>query len=501
MASNGAIPPPIPEVPEDQKFDGGVRISWAPVKRKITNSLRTQGLTGYIDGTIKKPSPLIASSQSDGSSKPPEAPSPTSVYSTNPSLEEWTFRNDRTKGVIEAYVDDLTSLISKADSMTAAELMDAFESEYAAKDEMRKVLTEKKLRSYTFRGGEPIEAFFRNIRVLRKEAVEAGNGVDDSTFCQIILAAFPSKEFDTIIQTVSSSPQNNTPASVIQAITFAYSRIEDRDQNKSIGGDQIGSQAYLAARIEELEKRLGAQLAVKGTKTDKECFNCGRKGHFKEDCFRKGGGKEGQYPSWWRVRKEPTSSSTSANLAVTNIPQHYAMMASQDLNYGSVFADSAASDHFFRDRADFITYEPYISAGQSSEENTSFEIVGRGRACKTLYEGKTEITLTFENALHAPNITSDLISIGCLDQLGYHVLFGNGQAKFFSPKGIHFLTGYGSGRLYRLMEKKEGSTTTAALARSLNKATDLETWHRWFAHAGLSLEDRDADEKGFSRWT
>ncbi|KAJ3741663.1 hypothetical protein EV360DRAFT_6859, partial [Lentinula raphanica] len=55
-----------------------------------------------------------------------------------------------------------------------------------------------------------------------------------------------------------------------------------------------------------------------------------------------------------------------------------------------------------------------------------FEIIGRGKARKTLYEGDKEITLTFDNALHAPNITSDLISIGRLDQLGYHVLFGGG---------------------------------------------------------------------------
>ncbi|KAJ3991903.1 hypothetical protein F5050DRAFT_1548372, partial [Lentinula boryana] len=58
------------------------------------------------------------------------------------------------------------------------------------------------------------------------------------------------------------------------------------------------------------------------------------------------------------------------------------------------------------------------------------------------------ITLTFENVLHAPNIMSDLISVGRLDQLGYQVLFGNGRMRFFSPRGVHFLTGYGTGRLY-----------------------------------------------------
>ncbi|KAJ3788529.1 hypothetical protein GGU10DRAFT_346098 [Lentinula aff. detonsa] len=143
---------------------------------------------------------------------------------------------------------------------------------------------------------------------------------------------------------------------------------------------------------------------------------------------------------------------STANMSVTEFPQHYATLAPRQGDQTAVYAGSAASDHFFRDRSNFITYEPYHASAQSSEQNTNLEIVGRGRAQKTLYEGGKKLTLTFENALHAPDITSDLISVGRLDQLGYQILFGNGQARFFSPKGVHFLTGYGSGRLYRLIE-------------------------------------------------
>ncbi|KAJ3780472.1 hypothetical protein GGU10DRAFT_237889, partial [Lentinula aff. detonsa] len=58
-----------------------------------------------------------------------------------------------------------------------------------------------------------------------------------------------------------------------------------------------------------------------------------------------------------------------------------------------------------------------------------FQIVGKGTVRKQLWQGDKLITLSFANTLHAPNITSDLISIGRLDQLGYYVVFGNGQAK------------------------------------------------------------------------
>ncbi|KAJ3978856.1 hypothetical protein F5890DRAFT_1374439, partial [Lentinula detonsa] len=58
------------------------------------------------------------------------------------------------------------------------------------------------------------------------------------------------------------------------------------------------------------------------------------------------------------------------------------------------------------------------------------------------------IVITFENALHVPDVSYNLISISKMDALGYQILYGKGMAKFFSPSGTHFLTGYGSGGLY-----------------------------------------------------
>lgn len=227
MASNGAIPPPIPEVSADLKFDGGVRVSWTPVKRRITNSLKTQGLVGYTDGTIPKPSATITPSgtSTTTTSPTPTTPAATAVFSTNPSLEEWVFRNDRTKGIIESHIDDLPSLIADFEKKNAKDLFDAFESTYGGKDGMQKVLTMRKLRSCVFSASDSIDTFFKRLRDLRKESVEAGNNIDDDTFREIILAAFPSAAFDTIIQNITSTPSSfPTSAAVIQQISFQFSR-------------------------------------------------------------------------------------------------------------------------------------------------------------------------------------------------------------------------------------------------------------------------------------
>ncbi|KAJ3729370.1 hypothetical protein C8R42DRAFT_651681 [Lentinula raphanica] len=106
MSTTASIPTPVPEVPEDQKFDGGIRIAWKPIERKIKVALRAQGLDGYIDGTVNKPS-------TDKTTGTPSEATP--VYSDKPSRPEWTFRNNRTKGIIESYIADLPSFIPEVD--------------------------------------------------------------------------------------------------------------------------------------------------------------------------------------------------------------------------------------------------------------------------------------------------------------------------------------------------------------------------------------------------
>ncbi|KAJ4000051.1 hypothetical protein F5050DRAFT_1549995, partial [Lentinula boryana] len=94
--------------------------------------------------------------------------------------------------------------------------------------------------------------------------------------------------------------------------------------------------------------------------------NCQRAGHLAEECFRKGGGKEGQFPSWWRGKKDVTIGSPSANVIsspMENVPevaeltQYYGMATSFQTKTGDeIYTDTGASDHFFRSCKDFITY-------------------------------------------------------------------------------------------------------------------------------------------------
>ncbi|KAJ3980216.1 hypothetical protein F5890DRAFT_1375617, partial [Lentinula detonsa] len=97
-----------------------------------------------------------------------------------------------------------------------------------------------------------------------------------------------------------------------------------------------------------------------------KCTNCQRVGHIAEECFRKGGGKEGQFPAWWKGKRDTTVGNATANATATsnvNMPdiaeltQFYSLAAtSQERATDDIYADTGASDHFFRNRKDFITY-------------------------------------------------------------------------------------------------------------------------------------------------
>lgn len=106
------------------------------------------------------------------------------------------------------------------------------------KDEMHQILTGQSLRNFVFQENEPIDTFFKSLWELRKEAAEAGNIISDADFSGIILAAFPSGNFDTIIQNITSNHSNYpSSTSIIKQITFQYTCIER--YTGVIAGDHI----------------------------------------------------------------------------------------------------------------------------------------------------------------------------------------------------------------------------------------------------------------------
>ena len=86
---------------EEQKFNGENLLQW---NTNITQLLSSKGLLGYINGKIPKPTQSITTGTGDTTS------TSTPIYSTTPTLDEWTFRDQLARGHVTLDCIDIASL-------------------------------------------------------------------------------------------------------------------------------------------------------------------------------------------------------------------------------------------------------------------------------------------------------------------------------------------------------------------------------------------------------
>jgi hypothetical protein len=208
--------------------------------------------------------------------------------------------------------------------------------------------------------------------------------------------------------------------------------------------------SVLALQAEIKTLWLGCRTSINPNKLNLVCknkANCGKTGHLIEDCFQLGGGKQGQYPAWWRGKWTAAVGANAANFAVTSDGEikpsvHYALLVSFDhlslktileenkdslkrvaLVAGNIptmsscsFADLGCTIHFFKNKDIFSSYKSLNRVvGQSSKEGTSFTVLGTGNVeLQVVFKG-SEHTLMFCDVLHAPDITANLLSISRMD--------------------------------------------------------------------------------------
>ena len=85
--------PSLTILSEEQKFNGDNLLQW---KTNIIQLLGSKGLLGYIDGKIPKPGP--ESIPLPSSETAPAQPISTPIYSSTPTVDEWTFRDQLARG-------------------------------------------------------------------------------------------------------------------------------------------------------------------------------------------------------------------------------------------------------------------------------------------------------------------------------------------------------------------------------------------------------------------
>jgi Reverse transcriptase (RNA-dependent DNA polymerase)/gag-polypeptide of LTR copia-type/GAG-pre-integrase domain len=502
-------------------------ISW---KTLMEAHGKPKGLHKYWGNeiTIPKPTPSISDTPSTPSTAPSTATSiPTPVHSTKPSELEYELRESVALSSILINVVDISGS-GLNPSGTSHEAWKLLLDQYGKTSDRARNMREEALASCKLIEGGKVAGeggHIEKMRTLRKLANDTGADIQDSRFITKLLDSFP-ESWDAVITPMYSETNLST---VIMNLTTHAERLAIRDARTKpeLSVDTVKALETTIMALQTEMKSLKSNPS-RGTpnpnKAHLKCSNtvyCGKTGHLIEDCFQQGGGKAGQYPPWWKGKRSQTPSVPSANLATSSIADgavttgsHYALSASfnikdieqviaqnipverkialavaenpKTLDMGSAcVADSGCTTYFFKSREAFSSYTALEkAAGQSSKEGTNFTVLGMGTVQIKVVHNGLEHTLTFGNALHAPDVTANLISISRLDLAGWDIVFGGGKARFFKDKKEIF-GGILKNGLYLIGGSFISNIPTALTARSLRSPGDIALWHRRFGHFGI----------------
>ena len=171
--------PTLTILSDEQKFNGENLLGW---KITMTQLLGSKGLIGYIDGKVTKPVQPTSGTP---------IPDSTPVYSTEPSYDEWMFRDQLTRGHITLNCTDVAGL-GVVTTGTAREAWDSIQTEWGKSTDMRRSHAQEALDWTVYAEDSDIQEHIKLLRT-RKAAVDSLStpAMTDETWKGIVICSIP----------------------------------------------------------------------------------------------------------------------------------------------------------------------------------------------------------------------------------------------------------------------------------------------------------------------
>ena len=218
-------------------------------------------------------------------------------------------------------------------------------------------------------------------------------------------------------------------------------------------------------------------------------MNCKRTGHSKEDCFQKGGGKEGQAP--WDKKKDGDAKANAAtaeddvSLAVTCHPDQPLEVLTSFPAAQNAIIDCGATQHFTPNRADLTNFTEIPPKPIKVANRRILQATGRGDLKILLLMGKDQPTkATLQNVYYSPDFIFTLISVGTMDRKGYQIDFDDGFCTIRMPKPNRHTIGLipQANGLYCVSIAPQGTTNGPEEALAASGKITISELHRRMGH-------------------
>ncbi|KAF9038990.1 hypothetical protein BDZ89DRAFT_1035486 [Hymenopellis radicata] len=242
---------------------------------------------GYLDASISQP-PIVP--VTTGS----PAPTPTPVYSTTPSRDEWNYRNGVAKSIIITNIIDPIAIGLKRDG-TAAEVWERLEKICLPKSDAALSLAEEQLNETKFTGTSRVELdeHIANVHAKAARLQSLGKVLPDKDLKNTIARSLPkTPEWFGISGSLYAALSSEDVIALIQAHAIHIGLPEEPTLGRGVNAN-----AYTAAS--------GGGAGARRSCTNPNCKARDRSGHWIADCYWPGGGKEGQFPPNFGRREQP----------------------------------------------------------------------------------------------------------------------------------------------------------------------------------------------------
>jgi len=215
------------------------------------------------------------------------------------------------------------------------------------------------------------------LRQLQEQLHLMGSLVSDDEFIILLITSLP-ESWDQFTTAYLGANGNNTTVTSHELVAIITEE-NCRRQEKGTGGD---SAMFSRARNQ------GGRTHGIPDDPDVECYNCHKKGHKSNNCWSKGGGKEGQGPrtkmkagrSYGRRKDRANQAQANGDLkdsayqiqdSVNKISQFSTSLTRDDW-----LADSATTSHISNERRTFIDFTPLASSSITGVGDQAIQALG-----------------------------------------------------------------------------------------------------------------------------
>jgi hypothetical protein len=434
--------------------------NWSAWKRRIEAIAMQKGLWDHLEGKVPCPG-------YEDPTKP--------TRDEEKAIRDWEKHNTELYTLIVVNVSD-SEEINLGPSRRGPEVWAQLKTVKESSSGISRLTARRRLYRTYAEDGDDIAAHVLTMRKIEDDLRKMGAAVADEDFLDILMTSLP-ESWDNFTNTYTTA--------------------------NATGINKITSQEFIAAMHDELRRRTAretktdtalkayspAPKPASGTQsgtTRGKCYNCNKPGHKKDDCWAKGGGKEGQGPGRGRKAKK-SDTANKADDESGEWDMAYMAVDSFDApgedSRDAWWIDSCASKHVCVNKSLFIDYIPQSDRkiGGIGGERT---VMGIGTVGIKFRVGQKILRHHVKNVLHVPNFNCNLLSLGHLDTVGVKFEGEKGKIMLKNTKGQVVGLGHKKRGMYLL--DAVGEEADRAVANAVTEHNSWEEWHKRYGHLAYS---------------